>query len=700
VSESLSRLERDQLQKFAQYLIAKLPEKILPVAQKILDDLLKEADSDINTLPGGPDPTLGGAVGEQVAFCLDAKNLKENIQKILVKFCVPAPIVFSDVNYLSTSAPPSASEWCSFLRPLRGREPEGMWNLLSIVREMYRRNDRNGIPLLEIVTQQCLAQTQIMVWWFNTRVALQQKHGYGHHASKHNVNSSAHASQYACASLCDEIVVLWKLAALNPCIAPAERETLRKRLLDFHVTAVEKVLANPGGSGGGGGGGGNGGGRGGGGGGSHATKSGRPSDLELFSGFKPAIEACSLDWRDYPIAGVTYGHNSHYLSPFAVFRLRQDETPNQQSQVTSSEMVLRGEYPATGPHNPAAAGQMSQLAQQPLARPQRQSKEEVVSDEGVEKDQPPSLEANQLDALSPDSGADEPPVGGEAAAAIAAAAAGPPLASQKSSDSAASGASAVAVAAGESDAEPAGAQAQAEDPDDQYRIYFYDSKLPLNARNGGDGVSRAGQPLVSPLSSLDLFRNLRRTVDDPWETLFMRAEGLHAHGYHAEACSLAVRLAHHLLKNPPDLAVPSLYGGGHRSMSGVGTSSSEATTIKTEGGANDANAPPTAALGAISKVRFPFAPDFLLISCLLYTVHILIDNFLPLGRLERQRTSQKVGEGRQPRCYSRGLFHPISLCLPMYCAGRRSHSSSPGLSNRPFRSRNGAAAGLDEAHGG
>jgi hypothetical protein len=67
----------------------------------------------------------------------------------------------SDVNYLSTTAPPSAAEWCSFLRPLRGREPEGMWNLLSIVREMFRRNDRNSIPLLEIITQQCLETAQV-----------------------------------------------------------------------------------------------------------------------------------------------------------------------------------------------------------------------------------------------------------------------------------------------------------------------------------------------------------------------------------------------------------------------------------------------------------------------------------------------------------------------------------------------------------
>jgi hypothetical protein len=69
--------------------------------------------------------------------------------------------MFSDVNYLSTNAPPAAAEWSSLLRPLRGREPEGMWNLLSIVREMYKRNDRNAVPLLEIVTEECMMCEQV-----------------------------------------------------------------------------------------------------------------------------------------------------------------------------------------------------------------------------------------------------------------------------------------------------------------------------------------------------------------------------------------------------------------------------------------------------------------------------------------------------------------------------------------------------------
>lgn len=145
---------------------------------------------------------------------------------------------FSDVNYLSTTAPPAAAEWASLLRPLRGREPEGMWNLLSIVREMFKRNDRNAIPLLEIITEECMACEQILVWWFNTKVALLNGTGYG---GKHNMNSNVHASQHACSSLCDEIVVLWRLASLNPGLSPAEREMLHAQFMTWHLKIIDKV---------------------------------------------------------------------------------------------------------------------------------------------------------------------------------------------------------------------------------------------------------------------------------------------------------------------------------------------------------------------------------------------------------------------------------------------------------------------------
>jgi len=85
----------------------------------------------------------------------------------------------------------------------------------------------------------------------------------------------------------------------------------------------------------------------------------------------------------------------------------------------------------------------------------------------------------------------------------------------------------------------AAAAAQAELQD--YRVYFYDPKIPLSSANE-DGTKE----------EVDIFRNLRR-IDDPWEILFMRAEGIHAHGYQSHACDMAVRLAMDMLKNPPDL---------------------------------------------------------------------------------------------------------------------------------------------------
>lgn len=85
---------------------------------------------------------------------------------------------FSDVHYLSSSQPPAANEWESLLRPLKNREPEGnlfsieigsrltlptlgLWNLLSIVREMYRRHDENATTLLHIITEECLNTDQV-----------------------------------------------------------------------------------------------------------------------------------------------------------------------------------------------------------------------------------------------------------------------------------------------------------------------------------------------------------------------------------------------------------------------------------------------------------------------------------------------------------------------------------------------------------
>ena len=45
----------------------------------------EDSESDINTVPGAPDPTTGGSLGEIASWTLGAKNLRDNIKKILIK---------------------------------------------------------------------------------------------------------------------------------------------------------------------------------------------------------------------------------------------------------------------------------------------------------------------------------------------------------------------------------------------------------------------------------------------------------------------------------------------------------------------------------------------------------------------------------------------------------------------------------------
>lgn len=326
VSESLTRLQRDQLQKFAQYLISELPQQILPTAQRLLDELLSAQPTTINTVCGAPDPTAGASINDLTNWYLDEKTLFENIKKILVKFVQPSPMVYSDVNYLTNSAPPAAAEWSSLLRPLRGREPEGMWNLLSIVREMYRRCDRNAIRLLEILTEECLATDMILVYWFNIKLTLLV--GYGSHSGgKHNnAHNNSNSMQHACASLCDEIVCLWRLAALNPGLAPDERDLLHAQFTTWHLRILDRVTKNQVSSS------------------SHNSRQQQNmrNDTELFTGFKPAIEACYLDWEDYPIPGITHTQDTNpmYHCPFTCFKSESKSDGAGTSTIHSSQAIL------------------------------------------------------------------------------------------------------------------------------------------------------------------------------------------------------------------------------------------------------------------------------------------------------------------------------------------------------------------------
>ncbi|XP_041971064.1 zinc finger SWIM domain-containing protein 8 homolog [Aricia agestis] len=539
VSESLQRLRRDQLQKFAQYLISELPRQVLPTAQRILDELLSAQPNQINATCGAPDPTAGASAYEYTSWFLDEKTLHNNINKILVKFCVPAPIVFSDVNYLSTSAPPAAAEWSSLLRPLRGREPEGMWNLLSIVREMFKRSDRNAIPLLEIITEEVMACEQIIVWWYSTKAALVAWGGGGN--GKHGAAGSS-AAQHACSSLCDEVVILWRLAALNPGLAPHERDTLHEQFAQWHMKVLDKVAKNRT---------------------NHMNAShgaharhARPhppyvngvSEAEVFPGFHPAMEACFLEWDDYPIPGVTHANdlNPLYHSPFTIFR--HDKTDGVH-QVNSSKAVLNNEmslsYRLTNPD-------ATQTHRKLMHRNNRVA----------------------VDLAMP--GPSNQPCGsgerGNEAARDAANNDGNH--SSVSSEGFCENEEEIAVSGGDTDSQGSSSPPSSDDvrrdsrdrndsgSDDDCNLYYYDAAAARRLTT--DAASAPPQPSQS---------GSRSGWGCGWEVSFARAEGLHAHGHAREACALGACLAADLLASPPAL------GGAN----GAGISAAEARRMRRRG---------------------------------------------------------------------------------------------------------------------
>lgn len=62
-----------------------------------------------------------------------------------------------------------SSEWQALIRPYRSKEPEPLWNLLSIVTEMFKRNDENATALLHALTENCLSIDQVdFVSYFKT----------------------------------------------------------------------------------------------------------------------------------------------------------------------------------------------------------------------------------------------------------------------------------------------------------------------------------------------------------------------------------------------------------------------------------------------------------------------------------------------------------------------------------------------------
>ncbi|XP_060536491.1 zinc finger SWIM domain-containing protein 4-like isoform X2 [Cylas formicarius] len=132
ISETLLQMDRQQLQKFIQYLIAEHHTEVLPTAQKLADEILQQR-SEINQIAGAPDPTAGAAADDVHSWHLDESQVCEQVR-----------------SYLAQGAYYNANKQLN--------------SLFSKVREMLRAQDSNGARMLTLITEQFLSDPRLQMW--------------------------------------------------------------------------------------------------------------------------------------------------------------------------------------------------------------------------------------------------------------------------------------------------------------------------------------------------------------------------------------------------------------------------------------------------------------------------------------------------------------------------------------------------------
>ncbi|KAK2170592.1 hypothetical protein NP493_1146g00007 [Ridgeia piscesae] len=175
ISETLLQMSREQLQKFAQYLIAEHHTEVLPTAQRLADEIL-QSQSEINKLAGAPDPTAGASIGDENSWHLDEEQVREQVKTYLTQGAY-----YNSSNHLSS--------------------------MFTKVREMLRVQDSNGARMLTLITDEFLADPRLHVW-----------------------RTQATPMTDKCRQLWDELGSLWVCVVLNPKCSSTEKQCWQKML--------------------------------------------------------------------------------------------------------------------------------------------------------------------------------------------------------------------------------------------------------------------------------------------------------------------------------------------------------------------------------------------------------------------------------------------------------------------------------------
>ncbi|KPM04886.1 zinc finger SWIM domain-containing protein 5-like protein [Sarcoptes scabiei] len=169
VLETLLDLDREQLQKLVQYLIAEHHVQILPTVQRLTDELNRK-NSSINLIPGAPDPTSGACIYGPHDWYLNEERTAAQIRDL--------------VKYVSVT------------------ESNKIILLFYKVIEMLKIKDSNGSRFLRIITEQFL-------------------YSYSHYLRPEDSFDQVHFDPFI--FLWDYLINLWIFIVTDPSMSPMKK---------------------------------------------------------------------------------------------------------------------------------------------------------------------------------------------------------------------------------------------------------------------------------------------------------------------------------------------------------------------------------------------------------------------------------------------------------------------------------------------
>lgn len=273
ISDSLNLLDREQLLKFAQYLLSEHQhEPVVETAQQLLNRLLsrqqQDKPDDINLIAGAPDPTAGPGLDEEAHWFVSKSGFQSRCESLMYESQVD--LGFISYNDRDNDRGSSVTElWAKncFQQALVQDEMDLQHNdyctysssrrlnvlkVLEAVADLLEDDFMSAVSALTMCTEQLTERlnkicrvdspaADTVLGWRRAKEQSKENTGifFGSLAGGFTPRISS------CSTLSDEVSRLWRLTVLRPGVPPKQRKGMIEQLRTLNQTVSVAFMNGP-----------------------------------------------------------------------------------------------------------------------------------------------------------------------------------------------------------------------------------------------------------------------------------------------------------------------------------------------------------------------------------------------------------------------------------------------------------------------